>query len=434
MSENIYLDNAATTCCDPVVIEKMLPFFGINYANPSGVYADGFKCKEAIENARAYVAALIGASHDEIYFTSGGSESDNLAIKGVAMAGRHFKNHIITTKIEHHAVINSCKALEKIGFKVSYLGTDAKGIVNPRLIENSIRRNTGLISVMFANNEIGTIEPIKEIGRIASAFGIPFHTDAVQAYGQIPINVNDCAIDLLSLSSHKLHGPKGVGALYVRKGTNIERMNDGGAQERGLRSGTENVPGIVGLGEAARLAGLNMKVNIEYVSALRNRMIERILNEIPGAILNGAFSDKLLLSDENIQLNRKSQRACLENNDFRLPGNVSFSLGSNDVRLPGNVSFSLGSNDIRLPGNVSFSFRNISECSIPMMLDGMGISASNGSACQTLQDGSSHVLRAIGVSDELAQASVRFTISHENTIEEIDYAVECLKKIISEVR
>lgn len=390
MNDCIYLDNAATTRCSEKVLEAMLPYMVENYANPSGNYASSMECRRAVEEARAVIAGVIGAAPEEIIFTSGGTESDNFAIKGSMYAGAGRQSQIITSKIEHHAVINTCKYLEKEGFFVKYINVDRYGTVDLYQLQSNISRITRMISIMYANNEIGTIEPIEEIGNIAAYYRKIFHVDAVQAFGQIPIDVNKLQIDLMSMSSHKIHGPKGVGALYVRKGSGIESLLHGGEQEFGLRAGTENVAGIVGFAAAAKEAAANMNDNFIYVSKLRNHMINRIMNEIPECRLNGSRVDT---------------------------GRVE-----NATRAK------------RLPGNVNFSFAGINEGSIPLMLDTAGVCASSGSACSAFSEAPSHVLEALGLEEKLALASVRFTIGNDNKIEEIDRAVDELKIVIAQMR
>lgn len=383
----IYLDNAATTAVDPRVTEVMLPYFSEFYANPSGSYGFAYKSMEAIDKARGSIANLIGADSDEIFFTSGGTESDNLAVKGAIQALIPEKKHVICSKIEHKAIINSCREMQVFGVKTTYLYPDEIGIIQPEKVMMSINRDTAIVSIMMANNEIGTIEPVEKIGAVCSKWNVLFHTDAVQAFGQIPIDVKRMSIDLMSISSHKIHGPKGIGALYVKKGTKVYHQICGGGQESGLRAGTENVPGIVGFGEAARIAGNEMNANYRHVSVLRDRMIYRVLHEIRGVRLNGAYY-----------------------------------YGNN------------GYESRRLPGNVNFSFLGIKEGSIPMMLDEEGICTSSGSACSTLNEGASHVLKSIGLSDELASSSLRITIGKNNTVGDIDETVQALKKVITKLR
>ena len=375
----IYLDNAATTKVNKKVLESMMPYFSEIYCNPSAAYSFATKVRIAIEEARNYAAKLIGASDMEIYFTSGGSESDNWAIKAVAESFSDKGKHIITTKIEHHAVLHTCEYLERHGFDITYLNVDSDGKVRLDELKKSIREDTILISVMTANNEIGTIQPVAEIGKIAHEKGILFHTDAVQAYGHIPINVDEMNIDLLSASGHKFNGPKGVGIMYIRKGVKIRSFIHGGSQERGRRAGTYNVPGIAGLGTAAKLAMENMAKRAEKEKELRDYFIDRISAEIPYTVLNGHRED-------------------------------------------------------RLPNNINFCFRFVEGESVLIMLDQAGICASSGSACTSGAIDPSHVLRAIGLSDEMAHESLRLTLSYENTKEEIDTVVGELKRIVERLR
>lgn len=375
----IYLDNAATTKVNKKVLESMMPYFSEIYCNPSAAYSFATKGRIAIEEARNYAAKLIGASDMEIYFTSGGSESDNWAIKAVAESFSDKGKHIITTKIEHHAVLHTCEYLERHGFDITYLNVDSDGKVRLDELKKSIREDTILISVMTANNEIGTIQPVAEIGKIAHEKGILFHTDAVQAYGHIPINVDEMNIDLLSASGHKFNGPKGVGIMYIRKGVKIRSFIHGGSQERGRRAGTYNVPGIAGLGTAAKLAMENMAKRAEKEKELRDYFIDRISAEIPYTVLNGHRED-------------------------------------------------------RLPNNINFCFRFVEGESVLIMLDQTGICASSGSACTSGAIDPSHVLRAIGLSDEMAHESLRLTLSYENTKEEIDTVVGELKRIVERLR
>lgn len=375
----IYLDNAATTKVNKKVLESMMPYFSEIYCNPSAAYSFATKGRIAIEEARNYAAKLIGASDMEIYFTSGGSESDNWAIKAVAESFSDKGKHIITTKIEHHAVLHTCEYLERHGFDITYLNVDSDGKVRLDELKKSIREDTILISVMTANNEIGTIQPVAEIGKIAHEKGILFHTDAVQAYGHIPINVDEMNIDLLSASGHKFNGPKGVGIMYIRKGVKIRSFIHGGSQERGRRAGTYNVPGIAGLGTAAKLAMENMAKRAEKEKELRDYFIDRISAEIPYTVLNGHRED-------------------------------------------------------RLPNNINFCFRFVEGESVLIMLDQAGICASSGSACASGAIDPSHVLRAIGLSDEMAHESLRLTLSYENTKEEIDTVVGELKRIVERLR
>lgn len=375
----IYLDNAATTKVNEKVLESMMPYFSEIYCNPSAAYSFATKGRIAIEEARNHAAKLIGASDMEIYFTSGGSESDNWAIKAVAESFSDKGKHIITTKIEHHAVLHTCEYLERHGFDITYLNVDSYGKVRLDELKKSIREDTILISVMTANNEIGTIQPVAEIGKIAHEKGILFHTDAVQAYGHIPINVDEMNIDLLSASGHKFNGPKGVGIMYIRKGVKIRSFIHGGSQERGRRAGTYNVPGIAGLGTAAKLAMENMAKRTEKEKELRDYFIDRISAEIPYTVLNGHRED-------------------------------------------------------RLPNNINFCFRFVEGESVLIMLDQAGICASSGSACTSGAIDPSHVLRAIGLSDEMAHESLRLTLSYENTKEEIDTVVGELKRIVERLR
>lgn len=375
----IYLDNAATTKVNKKVLESMMPYFSEIYCNPSAAYSFATKGRIAIEEARNHAAKLIGASDMEIYFTSGGSESDNWAIKAVAESFSDKGKHIITTKIEHHAVLHTCEYLERHGFDITYLNVDSDGKVRLDELKKSIREDTILISVMTANNEIGTIQPVAEIGKIAHEKGILFHTDAVQAYGHIPINVDEMNIDLLSASGHKFNGPKGVGIMYIRKGVKIRSFIHGGSQERGRRAGTYNVPGIAGLGTAAKLAMENMAKRAEKEKELRDYFIDRISAEIPYTVLNGHRED-------------------------------------------------------RLPNNINFCFRFVEGESVLIMLDQAGICASSGSACTSGAIDPSHVLRVIGLSDEMAHESLRLTLSYENTKEEIDTVVGELKRIVERLR
>ena len=375
----IYLDNAATTKVNKKVLESMMPYFSEIYCNPSAAYSFATKGRIAIEEARNHAAKLIGASDMEIYFTSGGSESDNWAIKAVAESFSDKGKHIITTKIEHHAVLHTCEYLERHGFDITYLNVDSDGKVRLDELKKSIREDTILISVMTANNEIGTIQPVAEIGKIAHEKGILFHTDAVQAFGHIPINVDEMNNDLLSASGHKFNGPKGVGIMYIRKGVKIRSFIHGGSQERGRRAGTYNVPGIAGLGTAAKLAMENMAKRAEKEKELRDYFIDRISAEIPYTVLNGHRED-------------------------------------------------------RLPNNINFCFRFVEGESVLIMLDQAGICASSGSACTSGAIDPSHVLRAIGLSDEMAHESLRLTLSYENTKEEIDTVVGELKRIVERLR
>lgn len=379
MDRVIYLDNAATTKTSPTVLEAMLPYFSEYYGNASSIYSIGAKSKEAITKSREVIAKSLGAKTEEIYFTAGGSEADNWALKATAEAYRAKGNHIITSKIEHHAILHTCEYLEKHGFEVTYVDVDENGVLKLDQLEKAIRPETILISVMFANNEIGTIQPIKEIGQIAKAQGILFHTDAVQAYGQLPINVDELNIDMLSSSGHKICGPKGIGFLYIRKGVKIRSFVHGGAQERKRRAGTENVPGIVGYAKAAEEAVTTMQERTAKEIELRDYLINRVLTEIPYTRLNGHCTD-------------------------------------------------------RLPNNANFSFQFIEGESLLIMLDMKGICGSSGSACTSGSLDPSHVLLAIGLPHEIAHGSLRLTLGAETTKEELDYVVEQLKEIIAKLR
>jgi cysteine desulfurase len=379
MNKMIYLDNAATTQTRPEVVEAMLPYFTEKFGNPSSVYSFAVQGKAAVDGARNVIAKSLGAKADEIYFTAGGTESDNWALIATAEAYQAKGNHIITTKIEHHAVLHACAYLEKRGFEVTYLDVDADGVVDLEQLKQSIRPTTVLISVMFANNEIGTIQPVSEIGIIAKEHGVLFHTDAVQAFGQLPIDVDACGIDMLSASGHKINGPKGIGFLYIRKGVKSRSFIHGGAQERKRRAGTENVPGIVGLGKAAGIAASTMIERAEVETKLRGHLIGRILDEVPYSRLNG---------------HRTS----------------------------------------RLPNNASFCFEFIEGESLLLMLDNEGICSSSGSACTSGSLDPSHVLLAIGLPREIAHGSLRLTLNETNTQEEIDYVVETVKATVSKLR
>ena len=375
----IYFDHAATTPIKKEVLEEMIPYLTEQYGNPSTIYKLGREAKKAIELARERVAKALNADIEEIYFTSGGTESDNWALKGTALANRDKGRHIITTTIEHHAVLNPLKYLEKIGFEVTYVPVEPNGIVDPNRIKEAIREDTILISVMLANNEIGTIQPIKEIAKIAKEREIIIHTDAVQAVGQIPVNVKDLGIDLLSLSAHKFYGPKGVGALYIRKGTRIHPFLQGGAQERNKRAGTENVAGIVGLGKAIEIANKNLHKYASKLQKLRDKLIDGVLSRIDYVRLNG----------DRYQ---------------------------------------------RLPNNANFSFEFVEGESLLLLLDTKGIAASSGSACTSGSLEPSHVLLAIGLEPEVAHGSLRITLGEDNTEEDIDYLLEVLPEIVSRLR
>jgi cysteine desulfurase len=379
MSKTVYLDNSATTKIHPEVVESMMPYLTQLYGNASSIYRIGRESRKAVDSARDLVAKALGATSSEIFFTSGGTEADNWAIKGIAFANEKKGKHIITTNIEHHAVLHTCQYLEKIGFEVTYLPVKENGIVDVKDLESAIRKDTILISVMFANNEIGTIQPIKEIGEIAKEKGIYFHTDAVQAIGNIPIDVNTLNIDLLSLSGHKFNGPKGVGALYIRRGVNITNLLHGGAQERTKRAGTESVAGIVGLGKAIEIATKDIEKKSKYLTELRDMTIEKLLTAIPNTILNG-----------------------------------------DPIK--------------RLPGNVNVCFKYIEGESILLMLDMKGIYASSGSACTSGSLDPSHVLLAIGLPHEIAHGSLRLTFSTENTKKDIEYLLDILPPIVERLR
>lgn len=378
--KTIYLDHAATTATRPEVVEAMLPYFTENYGNPSSVYDLGAKNKQVVTENRETIAKALGTDSANIYFTAGGSEADNWALIATAEAYKNKGNHIITSKIEHHAVLHTCEYLEKErGCEVTYIDVDENGIIKLDELKKAIRPTTILISIMFANNEIGTIQPIKEIGAIASEHGILFHTDAVQAFTQIPIDVDEYNIDMLSASGHKLNGPKGIGFLYIRKGVKIRSFVHGGAQERKRRAGTENVPGIVGLGKAVEIAMATMDERIKKETELRDHLIRRVLAEIPYVRLNG-------------------------------------------------------DRDLRLPNNANFSFQFIEGESLLIMLDMAGICGSSGSACTSGSLDPSHVLLAIGLPHEIAHGSLRLTVGEDNTIEEMDYVVDKVKEIVARLR
>ena len=375
----IYMDNAATTPVRPEVLEAMLPYFTEKFGNPSSIYSISAATKKAVTDARELLAGTIHTTAENIYFTAGGSESDNWALKAAAEAYEQKGKHIITTKIEHHAILHTCEYLEQKGFEVTYLDVDENGLVDLETLEKAIRPDTILISIMFANNEIGTIEPVAEIGRIAHEHGVLFHTDAVQAYTQVPIDVEAMNIDMLSASAHKIHGPKGIGFLYIRRGVKIRSFVHGGAQERRRRAGTENVSGIIGFAKAAEVATKNMEEITGKERKVRDYLIARIEKEIPYARLNG-------------------------------------------------------DREKRLPNNVNFCFRFIEGESMLIMLDGKGICASSGSACTSGSLDPSHVLLAIGLPHEIAHGSLRLSISDETTTEEADFVVDELKKIIERLR
>ena len=375
----IYLDNAATTRMKEEVLQEMLPFFRETYANPSAIYGFAGEAKRAVRLARERAAALIGAKPTEIFFTGSGTESDNWALRSVAETCAEKGKHIVVSAIEHHAVLHTCRYLEKQGCEVTYLPVDEDGKVRPETLEKAVRPDTVLVSVMAANNEIGTLEPLAEISRIAHGQGALFHTDAVQAYGHVPLDVEEMEIDLLSASGHKLGGPKGVGILYCRENLRLQPLLHGGAQERGRRAGTLNVPGIVGFGKAASLAGQSLQERMERERCLRDYLIDRVLAEIPHTRLNGHRQD-------------------------------------------------------RLPGNVHFCFRDIEGESLLILLDQKGICGSGGSACTSGAIDPSHVLLALGLSPEIARGSLRLTLSEENTMEELDNTVEALKEIVERLR
>ncbi|MBQ8846289.1 MAG: cysteine desulfurase NifS [Lachnospiraceae bacterium] len=379
MSRIIYLDNAATTQVYPEVLESMMPYFTEYYGNPSSVYSFAGEANKAVTKARETLADLIHARAEEIYFTGGGSESDNWALKATAEAYGNKGKHIITTKIEHHAILHACEYLEKNGYEITYLDVDEYGTVKLDDLEKAIRPDTILISVMTANNEIGTIQPIEEIGQIAKNHGVLFHTDAVQAFGHIEIDVDKMNIDMLSASGHKLNGPKGIGLMYIRKGVKIRSFIHGGAQERSRRAGTHNVPGIVGFAKAAEFAKTSLSEKIAYETKLRDYLIDRVLDEIPHSRLNGE-------------------------------------------------------REKRLPNNANFCFRFIEGESLLILLDQKGICASSGSACTSGSLDPSHVLLAIGLPHEIAHGSLRLTLSEKTTKEEIDFTVDQLKKIVERLR
>ncbi|HCO18624.1 MAG TPA: cysteine desulfurase NifS [Tissierellales bacterium] len=379
MNKMIYIDHSATTPVKKEVLEEMLPYFSEFYGNPSSVYALSNHSRLAIDKARERVAKAIGAKKTEVFFTGGGSEADNWALKGVAYKNKDKGNHIITTKIEHHAILHTCEYLEQQGFQVTYLDVDEYGMISLEELEKAITEKTILISIMFANNEIGTIQPVKEIGELAKKHGVLFHTDAVQAVGSLPIDVKEMNIDLLSMSAHKLYGPKGVGALYIRQGTKIDPLIAGGAQEKNKRAGTENTPGIVGLGKAIELAYEHLEENTTYLISLRERLIKGIKERIPYVRLNG-HPEK------------------------------------------------------RLPGNANFCFQFIEGEALLLSLDMVGIAGSSGSACTSGSLDPSHVLLAIGLPHEIAHGSLRLSLGTGNTEEEVDFAVEKLVGIVDRLR
>lgn len=375
----IYFDNAATTKVKDEVFKEMVPYLTQEYGNPSSIYNIGRKAKKAIEEAREKVAKLIGADKNDIYFTSCGSESDNTALKGIAYSNKNKGNHIITSKIEHHAILESCKQLETQGFEVTYINVNKDGIIDLEELRNAIKENTILISIMFANNEIGTIQPIEEIAKIAKEKNIIFHTDAVQAVGNVPINVKDMGIDMLSLSGHKIYGPKGIGALYVKKGIEFTKFMNGGHQEKNKRAGTENVASIVGLGKACELSEIGLKQHIKHLEELRNYYNKEIQNRIEDVKINGTMEK-------------------------------------------------------RLPGNSNISFKGIDAGGLLLELDKKGICASSGSACTSGEAKPSHVLTAIGLEQEYVQGALRITIGEFNTKAQIDYLVENLVEDVNKLR
>ncbi len=379
MKKIIYLDNAATTKTAQEVVDAMLPYFTEQYGNPSSIYSLGAEGKQVVDQSRDLIAKAIGAKTNEIYFTAGGTESDNWALKAVADAYACKGKHIITSKIEHHAIIHTCEYLEKKGYEITYLSVDENGIISLEELINAIRPDTILISIMYANNEIGTIQPIREIGRIAKEKGVLFHTDAVQAFGQVPVNVDDDNIDMLSASGHKLNGPKGIGFLYIRTGIKMKSFIHGGQQERGRRAGTENVTGIVGLGKAVERAHRIMEEKTATELKLRDYLIQKIQSDIPYCRLNGDASR-------------------------------------------------------RLPNNVNYSFQFVEGESLLIMLDMKNICASSGSACTSGSLDPSHVLLAIGLPHEIAHGSLRLTVSEENTMEEMDFVVDTLKEVVAHLR
>ncbi len=379
MKKPIYLDNAATTKTSQEVLDAMIPYFTEHYGNPSSIYGFASKNKEVVTTQKRVIADALGAKENEIYFTAGGTESDNWALKATAEAYQSKGNHIITSKIEHHAILHTCEWLEKQGYEITYLDVDGDGKISLEELEKAIKPSTILISIMFANNEIGTIQPIKEIGEIAKKHGVIFHTDAVQAFGQVPIQVDECHIDMLSASGHKMNGPKGIGFLYIRTGLKLRSFIHGGAQERKRRAGTENVPGIVGFGAAVKRAMETLEDRMKIETELRDYLIAKVQEEIPYVKLNGHVSD-------------------------------------------------------RLPNNANLSFRFVEGESLLISLDFAGICASSGSACTSGSLDPSHVLLAIGLPHEIAHGSLRLTLNEETTKEELDYVVESIKKVVENLR
>ena len=377
--KRIYMDHSATTPVAPEVLAAMLPYFGEKFGNASSLHRSGREAKEALEDSREKVAALLGARAEEIIFTSGGTESDNLALKGIARKNQKLGKHIITTQIEHPAILETCRALEKDGFEVTYLPVTGEGLVELSTLEAAIRPDTILISVMHANNEVGTIQPLEEIGRLAAERDIYLHSDAVQSVGKIPVNVDDLGVDLLSLSAHKLYGPKGVGALYIRKGTKLESIIQGGGHERRLRSGTENISGIVGLARAAELAERDMSREAERLAGLRDRLAELVLGKVKDAWINGTMKK-------------------------------------------------------RLPGNLNFGFKYVEGESLLLFLDSKGICVSTGSACSSHKLEPSHVLMSLGLKAEECHGSLRITLGMSNTMEEIEYVAESIVEAVERFR
>lgn len=375
----VYMDHAATTFTKKEVLDEMIPYFTEKFGNPSSVYTFGRNSRSAVEDAREKVGKAIGAKADEIYFTAGGSEADNWALKGVAYANKNKGNHIITTNIEHHAMLHTCEYLQRNGFEITFLDVDEYGMISLEQLENAITDKTILISIMFANNEIGTIQPVEKIGEIAKKHGVIFHTDAVQAVGNVEIDVNKMNIDLLSMSAHKFYGPKGIGVLYIRKGVRIENLIHGGAQERKRRAGTENLPAIVGMGKAIEMATSNMEEHNNRIIAMRDRLLEGIMEKIPYTKLNGHPEQ-------------------------------------------------------RLPGNLNVSFHFIEGESLLLLLDQFGICGSTGSACSSGSLDPSHVLLAIGLPHEIAHGSLRLSLGDATTDEDVDYVLEHLPKIVQRLR
>ncbi|MDP4145401.1 MAG: cysteine desulfurase NifS [Bacillota bacterium] len=380
MEKTVYLDYAATTFVKPEVVEAMMPYYTKYFGNPSSLYSIARDTKNAIDESRAVVAKAINADRSEVYFTGGGCEADNWALKGIAFANKNKGNHIITTKIEHHAIEETCKFLARNGFEITYLSVDEEGFINLEELKNAITDKTILVSVMFANNEVGTIQPIKEIGAICKEKKVLFHTDAVQATGHVHIDVKEMNIDLLSMAAHKFYGPKGVGALYIRKGVKIDNLIHGGGQERGKRASTENIASIVGMGKALELALEHMKEDSERLTKLRDKLIDGIFEKIPYAKLNGSRGDK------------------------------------------------------RMPGNVNFSFIGIEGEALLLLLDSEGICASTGSACASGSLDPSHVLLAMGLPHETAHGSLRLSLGEGSTEEDVDYVLEVLPKIVKRLR